>query len=710
LHSPIGELVPVTPVNYVLLLVRFVFHDFSIDGKGKIKCDFPLSKKTGLRIYTRVEVTNVQFPQLTPEPKVPLDVPPKKDVQKEGDKPQEHAGDSQQSRLLLSLEASKKPEAKVEQKAKPAASDESMAAYISSGIDKASSLLNDALKALPTLTIDEKNPASTEKVDISSFLKENCKADDKNEACKATPVDAGVKGFVFKAEKPLVEDKKEGAILSTAETKLSISDWSKLFAVYDSQNPNKANQVERTTNGLVHRDSTGKVDVVRTTEGTTLRTTDGGQLNASDAGSKIKVGPDGNIQFSFDKDQNFTAVLDGSEGTRVVIDRKTGTAHFVDANGKPFGQVFNRKGDQFEVYGEYKNGNLITTNGEMHTKDGLAQIVEEASAEAVRTGKTVVVQADGGIVAVAADKSFVALQNDGSSIVSMPDGRYLVRNNKGELSICSADGTAEKISKEFLNSIRESKAPEMRALREAAEQLRTFSITRTLRGKDGKASLSMINNILSGTVHDSFTTQQENGVTTTTNAEDGSTIKVNRADNTIKVISANGKINTIEAKPNGDFKIKTDNYTYDSGTVTTKEGDVISADHVRLANGTEIDKNNTVTMADGTTIRADGTYTSQGRAKAEMVMAAEAAESKAQSMAGYAEGLAGAIRSRAASGHATASDIASLESVFAGLCDAVAALGMVGDPSVSYKLYSAKGTVSESISTSLVNLNRSKAA
>jgi hypothetical protein len=44
---------------------------------------------------------------------------------------------------------------------KAAASDETMAAYISSGIDKASSLLNDALKALlPTLTIDDKtNPA-----------------------------------------------------------------------------------------------------------------------------------------------------------------------------------------------------------------------------------------------------------------------------------------------------------------------------------------------------------------------------------------------------------------------------------------------------------------------------------------------------------------------------------------------------------------------
>ncbi len=638
---------------------------------------------------------------------MPLDVPPKKDVHKEGDKPQEHAGDTQQSRLLLSLEASKKPEAKVEQKAKPTASDESMAAYISSGIDKASSLLSDAVNMLPTLTIDDKKPASSEKVDISSFLKENCKADDKNETCKVTPVDSGVKGFVFKAEKPLVEDKKVGATLSTAETKLSSNDWNKLFAVYDSQNPSKAGQVERTANGLVHRDSSGKTDVVRTAEGTLLRTTDGGQLNASDAGDKIKVGPDGKLQAAFDKDGNFTAVLDS--GNRMVIEKGSEHAYFVDAAGNRFGQVFNRKDGGFEVIGEYKNGKLIATNGEMHTKDGLAQIVEEAAAQAATSGKTVVVQADGGIVAVAADKSFVALQNDGSSIVSMPDGRYLVRSDKGELSISSPDGTTEQISKEFLDSIRESKKPEMLALRTAAEQLRKFSITHTLHGTDGKASLSMINNILSGTVADSFTTQQQNGVTTTTNLETGATQTVDTKNKTVENKSADGTVDRIEAKPDGKFRVQTKNYTYDSGTVTTKEGDVFSADHVRLANGTEIDKNNTVTMADGTTIRADGTYTTQGRAKAEMVMAAKVAESKAQSMAGYAEGLAGAIRSRAASGHATASDIASLESVFAGLCDAVAALGMVGDPSVSYKLYSAKGAVSESISTSIANLT-SKAA
>ncbi|MBP9090597.1 hypothetical protein KBI23_06165 [bacterium] len=640
---------------------------------------------------------------------MPLDVPPKKDVHKEGDKPQEHGVDAQQSRLLLSLEASKKPEHKPEQKAASKASDESMAAYISSGIDKASSLLTDAAALLPTLSIGDKTkPASNDKVDISSFLKENCKTDAKSELCKTTKVDTGIGDFVFKADKPLVEDKKVGASLSTAETILSSSDWHKLFTAYDSQDPSKASQVERTTKALVHRDATGKTDVVRTAEGTILRTTDGGQLNASDAGDKVKIGPDGKIQFTLDKDRNFTAALDG--GNSIVIERGSELAYFVDAKGNRFGHVFNRKDNGLEVYGEYKNGNLVVTSEEMKTKEGLAKIVETAAAEAAKTGKTVVIQADGGIVAVAADQSFVALQNDGSSIVSMPDGRYLVRTSKGELSICSPDGTTEKISKEFLDSIRESKRPEMLALRKAAAQLVQFSITHTLHGTDGKASLSMIDNTLSGSVVESFNTAQKDGVTTTTNLENNTSQSVDISNKTVVNTDAKGNKTTLEALPNGQFKITTKNYTYDSGTVTTKEGDVFSANHVRLANGTELDSNNTVTMADGTTMRADGSYTSQSRGKAEMVMASKAAESKAASMAGYAEGMAGAIRSRAASGNATASDIASLESVFAGLCDAVASLGMVGDPSVSFKLYSAKGTVSESISTSLAKLNSSKAA
>ncbi|MFA7340220.1 MAG: hypothetical protein WC028_25795 [Candidatus Obscuribacterales bacterium] len=640
---------------------------------------------------------------------MPLDVPPKKDVNKEGDKPQEHGADTQQSRLLLSLEASKKPEHKPEQKATTKASDESMAAYISSGIDKASSLLTDAVAMLPTLTLDDTTkPKSTDKVDISSFLKENCKADAKNEACKVTTVDSGFTGFVFKTDKPLVEDKKVGANLSTAETKLSASDWNKLFAAYDSQNSTAGSQVERTANGLVHRDATGKADVVRGAGNTKLRTADGGILNASDAGDKVKVGPDGKIQFSFDKDRNFRAALDG--GTSIVIERGSELAYFVDANGNRYGQVFNRKDGGFQVYGEYKNGNLVVTNDEMKTKGGLAKIVETASIEAAKLGKSVTVQADGGMVIVGADKSFIALQNDGSSIVSMPDGRYLVRNGKGDLSICSPDGSTQEISKEFLASIRESKREELRALRTAAAQLVQFSTTHTLHGTDGKASLTMNNNTLTGHVVDSFHTSQKDGVTTTTNIADGSTQTVDIKTKEVVNTDAKGNQSRIEAKPNGQFKITTKNYTYDSGTVTTKEGDVFSANHVRLANGTELDSNNTVTMADGTTMRADGSYTSQSRGKAEMVMASKAAESKAASIAGYAEGMAGAIRSRAASGHATASDIASLESVFAGLCDAVASLGMVGDPSVSFKLYSAKGTVSESISSSRSNLNSNKAA
>jgi hypothetical protein len=646
-----------------------------------------------------------------PEPKVPLDVPPSKDAHKEGDKPKEHAAESQQARLALALEAGKKPEVKAEQKAVTKPSDESMVAYISSGIDKASSLLSDAVNLLPTLTIDDKTkPAPTGKVDINSFLKEKCSPDAKSKVCDTDTIDSGIKGFKFDTNESLVENKTTKATLSVAETKLSNNDWNKVFAAYDSQNPAKAGQVENTAGALVHRDNAGLADVIKTAEGALLRTADNGQLNVLDAGDKIKVGPDGKLQAAFDAKGNFTAVLDS--GNRMVIEKDSERAYFIDDKGVPFGQVFNRKNGEFEVIGEYKDGQLRITNQNINAPECLDKIVENASIEAAKTGKTVVVQAADGIVAVAADKSFVALQNDGSSIVSMPDGRYLVRTSTGELSICSPDGTSEKLTKEFLASIRESKKPEMLALRSAAQKLVEFSITHTLKGADGKATLTKNGDVLQGAVTNSFVTSRDGAVVTTQNLETGASQTVDTNRKTVENKSADGTVDRIEAKPDGKFKVQTKNYTYDAGTVRTKEGDVFSANHVRLANGTEVDKDNNVTLADGTVIRADGTYTSQSRAKAEMVMASKAAESKAASMAGYAEGMAGAIRSRAASGHATASDIASLESVFAGLCDAVAALGMVGDPSVQFKLYSAKGTVSESISTGLAGLahSNSKAA
>lgn len=647
---------------------------------------------------------------------MPLDVPQKKDVHKEGDKPQEQSAESQQARLALALEAGKKPEAKAEPKATAKPSDESMVAYISSGIDKASTLLSDAVNLLPTLTIDDKTkPASSAKVDINAFLKENCSPDAKSpdaksKVCDSAPVETGIKGFKFESDTNLAENKKYKETLSVAETKLSDSDWDKVFAAYDAQNPAKAGQVENTAGALVHRDNTGIADVIKTAEATLLRTADGGQMNVSDAGDKIKVGPDGKLQVSIDGNGNLTAVLDS--GNRMVIEKDSERAYFVDSKGVPFGEVFNRKDGGFAVYGEYKEGKLVITNDEINTQGGLAKIIESAGLEATRTGKTVVVQADGGIVAVAADKSFVALQNDGSSIVSMPDGRYLVRTSTGELSICSPDGTSEKLTKEFLASIRESKKPEMLALRAAAQKLVEFSITHSLKGADGKTTLTKNGDVLQGTVANSFVTSRDGNEVITQNLETGASQTVDTKRKTVENKSADGTVDRIEAKPDGKFKVQTKNYTYDSGTVTTKEGDVFSANHVRLANGTEVDKDNNVTLADGTVIRADGTYSSQSRARAEMVMASKAAESKAASMAGYAEGMAGAIRSRAASGHATASDIASLESVFAGLCDAVAALGMVGDPSVQFKLYSAKGTVSESISTGLAGLahSNSKAA
>ena len=403
---------------------------------------------------------------------MPLDVPPKKDVHKEGDKPQEHGADTQQSRLLLSLEASKKPEHKPEQKAKPTANDESLAAYVSSGIDKASVLLNDTLALLPTLKIEDKTiTKSTAKVDIESFLKENCGPEAKNKACSAKAVDSSIGVFQFKETAPLVENKQVGAQLNIAEMNLSKNDWNKVMEAYRSQVPDKAGQVEHSAAGLVHRDATGKADVVRTTQGTVLRTTDGGQLNASDAGDKVKTNKDGKVEFTLDKDQNFIGLLES--GNRVKIDKATGHAYLIDKNNVAYGNAYNAA-DGFRYIGNFKDGNLEVSNESMTSTDDFGKMVEDLRRKAAKSGVTEAKRAADGIVAAAPDQSFIALKDDGSSITSMPDGGYLLRSKEGQISVCSPDGTVKILSAEFLHSIRESNRPELRELVIAAQKLRQF--------------------------------------------------------------------------------------------------------------------------------------------------------------------------------------------------------------------------------------------
>lgn len=646
---------------------------------------------------------------------MPLEVPSSKETAKAADKPAELKNDSaDHARQKLSWEAVKKPEQKDEVKtevktevkaeAKLSAVEQGYSDYLSSSLDKATSLIKQTVDLLPSLSIEDASGAkkidskyiSSSKLDVNALISKNCETD----STKCAPAKDSILGeFSFDDSAKPAEIKT--VMNSEAELSLSNEDWQKVLKTFRNKDAAQANQVETTAEGYVHRDKAGQADVIKSGDNTILRSSDAGQIIANAAGDKLKLDAQGNFEFKM-VDGKFVGALES--GNSVVIDEKGEHAYIVDKTGKPTTKVFNSASGKFEVVGEFLGGVIVTTNATMGQPEDLTKIAADLEAKAVATGKIQYHQFANGIMSVSPDKTVVALQNDGTSMVSTGDGRYLVRDANKQISIHEKGKEPIVLSPEVLKSIREGKGGNRQELKSAITTLLNFGRTDVLTTDNG-TTLKLSNGAVEGNVKGALSTVVNDGVAVNTNLETGAVETVNTKDKTVEVKNADGTVDRIESRPNGKFTVKGKNYTYDSGKVTTAAGDVVTANNVRLANGTEYKNDGTVSFADGSKIMADGTYYSSGRADG-LRMVSAAAESQVSSKAGYAESLAGAIRSKAASGNATASDIASLESAFAGLCDAVRALSIDCDPSVGFKLYQAKGTVAESISTARANLNQ----
>jgi hypothetical protein len=663
--------------------------------------------KNGRSAYTRMS-KGKQLPGN--HHKVPLaEVPSNKDAAKVSDKPAELNKDgADHARQKLSWEAVSKPEVKADNKveAKKALTSEEQgySDYLTSSLDKASSLIKQTVDLLPSLSIEDASGVkkidskykSNSNLDVNALINKNCETD----ATKCAPAaDALLPGFSFDDSAKPAEIKT--VMNSEAELSLSTGDWQAVMQAFRSKDSARAGQVEQTENGYVHRDKSGQADVIKSGDNTILKSTDGGDIIANAAGDKVKRDANGNVEFEF-KDGKFMATLES--GNKVVIDEKGEQAYIVDKAGNPTTRVFN-SANKFEVIGEFKGGVIVTTKETMGQPEDLTKIAHDLEAEAVRTGKIQYHQFANGIMSVSPDKTVVALQNDGTSMVSTGDGRYLVRDANKQISIHEKGKEPVILSPEVLKSIREGRGGNRGELKAAITTLLNFGRDNVLTTDNG-TTLKLTNGAVEGNIDGALTTAVKDGVAVNTNLETGVVETVNTNDRTVKVQNADGTVDTIEGRPNGKFRVKGKTFTYDSGKVTTAAGDVVSADNVRLANGTEYKNDGTVSFADGSKITADGTFYSSTKTDGNFRMVSGSTESQAASRAGQAESLAGAIRSKAASGNATASDIASLESAFAGLCDAVRALSIDCDPSIGFKLYQAKGTVAESISTARANLNQ----
>jgi len=653
---------------------------------------------------------------------VPLvDVNHKKDVPKEGDKSLEKGHDvAHEARQALSLEATKPTpkvvvvvEAKVENKpeSKPEAKTASTdyAAYISSAFDKASTTIQQTMAMLPGLSIENESGKQIDKthsidknLDLDALMLNKAGSNHKKAEASET-----ISGFTFNSGEKVQQFGDAKKQLTLAETKLSTGDWNKLSLAYDLIDPSRKSKIESTAFGSVHRDGNGRIDDVRHNGQIDIRSKSE-LMSQNDAGEKLLTDLKGNLELKMDKDGRAEGVL--KSGERFVIERNAQGKkqfYFLDAQGQPTSDVYVDENGHMCVEGKFVNGKIVTTESTLDQAGGVLKVAEAMKAEAARTMTDQFKRFKDGIITVTPEGTLLAVKQDHTSFMSTEDGRYIARGIDGSLTIYQDGKEPVKLSRAFVLKELASKAPQVLALHNAMKQLMSFGVNSVLTSADGRSSISVKNHALTGTMNEVASTTNSAGQTVNRGLLNGESQTIDTKNHSVAIAHSNGKIDKVEVSPKGDFKFEGKGYTYDNGIATTADGNVISQDKIKMANGTEYHNDGSVNYADGSKITASGKIinSSADLQSSEKVASQQAADSQASSAAGYALGLAGAMRSKAASGHATASDIASLEATFAGLCEAVTALSATCDLSTQFKLYSAEGSVSESLTLAYANMN-----
>ncbi len=633
----------------------------------------------------------------------------KKDVAKVSDKPLEQGQDvADKARHALSLEATAKPGEKTVLKAE-AGSSHAYSDFINASFDKASTTIKQTMAMLPSLAIDsdtgkkinQKNSTDIS-LDFDSILKKNCVEPTEKECKPATG--SAFDGFNFVASKKVEEEADAKGIQTKAEFHLNKTDWDKAMAAFEKVG--KPNSAQATADVSVHRDQNGKVDVIRQGNQTLAQTAEGGQLVMNEAGDVLQKDANGEVQFHM-QDGKFMGKL--ASGRNIVVEEDeqgNKRAYILDAQGNPTSEVYEGESGSYKVIGKFENGRIVTSNSTVEQAGGINKLAEDMEAEAIRTKTNQFQQLRDGIMTVTPDGSVIAAKKDGTALISISEGRYLVRNADKSWTIHEKNKAAVHLSQGEVQEILKDKAPERRGMVQAIKALISFGKDQTLTNADGSSTITMSGDRMQGRVNETKAETDASGQTVVTGLVNGESQTIDTQAKTLEVKHADGKVDRIATGPKG-FKFTGKGYNYDSGKVTTTSGDVITSNGIQMANGTQIHRDGSIDFADGTRIKSDGTIVESAtysKKESERTMA-QAADSKAASVAGYAMGKAGEIRSRAASGHATASDIASLEAAFAGLCEAVTALSGNCDPSTQFKLYTAKSSVSESISVGKAHLN-----
>lgn len=637
-----------------------------------------------------------------------------RETAKPADQSTSHADAAQQAQAKLAADAiaDKQPKAgDKKSEAKPA--DNSFIHMLEHGKGKLTSLLWDTANyILPPLTIihggdAEKAVIKKEEgmLDLTKLVSDSCSSGNSCKADSSVSKPSGLAGFEF-VKNQATESGDRQKMESFEKTLLSKADLAAVNQCFteaqckaDSKQTLAPILKDLGKDNLGHKNADGQVDAVRHGDTTVFRGPNGEITTAELHGIISRLDKNGERIFQMAPNGHFIGKMEN--GLIADIDPSTNTMRVLDKEGKPVTEIHN--GKTLAVIGKFQGGQVTMTTEEI-TSEQLPQTLRDLKELAKTSGEMQTRTFTNGQYIVYPDGTVMGVQMDGTATLSVADDKYLVRKPDGSFELYT-DGKAgpEKLSESEAEETLRHHHVDAAIISATLRRMRKYARCHQLDG-DHETTVSLDGDKIKSNVSGVMSTEQSETSVKTTDLQTGKVIETDLQSKTVTVDDGHGSKTTIQAEqnPQHGFKFQGTGYQYDNGKVTTANGDVFQNGDIHFANGNEYHKDGTTTFADGSTFQS---YDAASRQSAQSQQVEAARKSQAVNMASYAEGLAGALRSKAASGHATASDIAALESAYSSICSAVMSLGAECDPGARVKLMMAQGDIGSSIDASLASLH-----
>jgi len=455
---------------------------------------------------------------------------------------------------------------------------------------------------------------------------------------------------------------------------------------------------EKTADGFVHKDSTGKVDFERHGDIETRHLPDGSisTLNVR-THEKTLTDKNGKLLFTYDADG-----VNGHTPDGTVVTFKP---HSADVTIKP------KDGPEIKA--------RRTPDGFMQVTMGDTDIISSREAALTNIGEVpakvrslfnghaaIEVNPDSKIIRSKDGKTTLYVGNDGTSAMTLDEHSQVVRfkDNPDQMLIVYNDGRQPlRINVHQLDGV--IKDPKtVAALKFVVESLRRYGQTGTLADQAGNKITTDAQGNTVATTADAAATTNAKGQTVASSPASSESVVLDSKAQTVTLVNKK----TGEQQGVVDFKdpkspgFTTDAYSYHNNKVTTVTGDVYGPEDIKFHDGFQFCNDGTIHDQKGNVFNGDGDLTfdnershSGSKSTSEAVRASES--SRAHAQVSQAESIASSIRARVASGHVSSSDIAALYSQMSSLSAMVGSLSQIDDSSLLVSAMIAKDEIAGSL-------------